>query len=119
MKFKWTQILKPNIGGNFRNHPTPRQDTIRLTTKNFIIGKELANKFRARNGKIYVTIEKDQEKNALRVVRVNKNTENSYSICMGSSKADFHTVRPTGLLDMPNGNYTEVGDFTFVLDPAL
>lgn len=115
MQFNFTLVRKPRIGGDFRTHPVPRQDTIRLTTKNFIIGKALISRFKGRRKAAYVTIEKDTERNALRVTPVPKGTENSYSICMGNSKVDLHTVRPTGLIDLPNGNYEEVDTNTFVL----
>lgn len=118
-KFKFTLVRKPNIGGNFRTHPEPRADTVRLTTKNIIIGKELISTYKGRRKAAYVTIEKDITSNAIRLVSVPKGTENSYSLCMGSSKSDLHSVKPVGLADMSNGNYKDVGEGIFVLDMGV
>lgn len=118
MTYKFQQVLKPKVTSTFREHPARDKDAIRLSTSNFIIGKGLSSRFKGRKKAAYVLIEKDVRNTALKVVAVPKGTPDSYSVCPGSSRADLHTTRLSGLSDLPNGVYKEKEENIFVLQRA-
>lgn len=99
-RFNFTKVTKVNWGGRYRDNPERRQDTIRLTKKQLIVGQQLKRNFKSN----LITIEKDVAIRALRIVAVQKANDDVFKL---SNNKSLYTGRPKALVDMPNGNYEQ------------
>lgn len=101
IRFNFVPVTKVNPGGA-RRHPVVRHDTIRLTGTNLIIGRKVSEAFKTRK----ITLEKDVDGKALRVVAVKEAGKNVFKLNTFSNGSLF-TGRPGAAIDMPNGNYEQ------------
>lgn len=111
-RFNFTKVTKAPRGGNTWKYPAPRADSIRLTSKNLVIGKDLMKRFGATRKtvtSVSVSLDKDIDRRALRVLPAAKGSPEceTFKPNTSVSRNDLHTTRPRALFDMPNGNYVE------------
>lgn len=107
-RFKFTLARKADIRVRMSRKGAPNADAIRVTKSTLMVGANLIKKFDNHKNAITVTIEKDPDKFALRIMpSLDTCKRNTYRLVFNTDHRTLGTTRPQSVFDMPNGSYLE------------